>query len=76
MIDTLVTLLTLFMLLIVPLWLFLHYRYYTRLHAGRLAEQERLRLEQVAQQAEQLHNRLLVLEKILDEFDPQWRQRS
>lgn len=62
-----------FMIFILPLWLFLHYRYYTSRHAGELAAAERDRLEALAAEAAQLQTRLATVEKILDGFDPEWR---
>ena len=65
--------LKIFLLLVVPIWLVLHYRAKRQLDNG-LGEQARLRLEQTLAQAEQLTERVATLERLLDQEVPKWRQ--
>ena len=65
--------LKIFLLLVVPIWLVLHYRAKRHLDNG-LDEQARLRLEQTLAQAEQLAERVETLERLLDQEVPKWRQ--
>jgi phage shock protein B len=65
----------LFVILVLPLWLLLHY--VTRWRAGRglSAEDERM-LADLWQQARKLEDRIGTLETILDAEAPGWRTRS
>jgi phage shock protein B len=65
----------LFVILVLPLWLLLHY--VTRWRAGRglSAEDERM-LADLWQQARKLEDRVGTLETILDAEAPGWRTRS
>ncbi|MGO4998668.1 envelope stress response membrane protein PspB [Oceanisphaera sp. W20_SRM_FM3] len=65
--------LKIFLLLVVPIWLVLHYRAKRYLDQG-LDEQARQRLEQTLAQAEQLTERVATLERLLDQEVPKWRQ--
>ncbi len=65
-----------FIVFILPLWLFLHYRYKTRINTGRLGQAEREQLESVLARVETLHHQMERLEKIVDEVDPEWKQHS
>ncbi|ART78974.1 envelope stress response membrane protein PspB [Oceanisphaera avium] len=65
--------LKIFLMLVVPIWLVLHYRAKRHLD-NTLSEQARLRLEQSLAQAEQLSARLDTLEQLLDQEVPKWRQ--
>ena len=65
--------LKIFLLLVVPIWLVLHYRAKRQLDSG-LGEQARLRLEQTLTQTEQLTERVATLEQLLDQEVPKWRQ--
>ncbi|WP_107850467.1 envelope stress response membrane protein PspB [Oceanimonas marisflavi] len=66
--------LNIFLFLVVPIWLVLHYRSKRRLDEG-LDEHARTRLEQALQQSEQLAERVETLERLLDQEVPEWRQR-
>lgn len=65
--------LKIFLLLVVPIWLVLHYRAKRHLDNG-LGEQARQRLEQTLVQTEQLTERVATLEQLLDQEVPKWRQ--
>ncbi|WP_026973445.1 envelope stress response membrane protein PspB [Aliagarivorans marinus] len=64
--------LIIFMGLVAPLWLVLHYRSQRRVERG-LSEQERESLDQLSQRARQLSQRLTTLEQLLDQNVPDWR---
>lgn len=63
----------LFMCIVAPLWLVLHYRH-KRHQPADLDEQTVERLERLCDQAEQMGERIRVLEQLLDSDDPQWRR--
>lgn len=65
----------LFVIIVMPLWLLLHY--VTRWRAGRglSAEDERM-LGDLWQQARRLEDRIGTLETILDAEAPGWRTRA
>ncbi|MCY4276432.1 MAG: envelope stress response membrane protein PspB [Gammaproteobacteria bacterium] len=61
-----------FVSIVLPLWLILHYR--SRRHAAsELNADERYELEALADKAERFADRIEVLEAILDESVPNWR---
>ena len=65
-----------FLVLIAPLWLILHYRNKERTQTS-LSVDEKEELEALAIHAERLEERIRILEAILDEETPHWRkQRS
>ncbi|WMC11567.1 envelope stress response membrane protein PspB [Oceanimonas pelagia] len=65
--------LNIFLFLVVPIWLVLHYRSKRRLDEG-LDDSARTRLEQALQQSEQLAERVETLERLLDQEVPEWRR--
>lgn len=65
--------LTIFVLFVVPIWLWLHYN--NRQQSGiQLSQQEMLRLAQLAEDASRMRERIQALEEILDAEHPNWRQ--
>ncbi|MGL4859961.1 MAG: envelope stress response membrane protein PspB [Enterobacteriaceae bacterium] len=64
--------LTLFIILVAPIWLWLHYR--ASGSEVAFSQTERQLLETLQQQARQMNERIRVLESILDEEQPDWRQ--
>lgn len=63
----------LFLVIVAPLWLFLHYR--SRRHtAVGLSDDERTRLTALLAQTELLQQRVQTLERLLDADSPEWRQ--
>lgn len=66
--------LTLFILFIVPIWLWLHYRN-KESNGGQLNQQDMQRLAKLNEDAQKMRERILALEAILDEEHPNWRQR-
>ncbi|MDR0807153.1 MAG: envelope stress response membrane protein PspB [Enterobacteriaceae bacterium] len=66
--------LTLFILFIVPVWLWLHYRN-KQSDSGQLNQQEMQQLAKLTDNVQKMKERIQVLEEILDEEQPNWRQR-
>ncbi|MDV2857545.1 MULTISPECIES: envelope stress response membrane protein PspB [Oceanimonas] len=66
--------LNIFLFLVVPVWLVLHYRSKRRLDEG-LDDNARQRLDKALQQSEQLAERVETLERLLDQEVPEWRRR-
>ncbi|MCC5874232.1 MAG: envelope stress response membrane protein PspB [Gammaproteobacteria bacterium] len=65
----------LFVLFVAPVWLVLHYR--SKRQAGvSLSAEERRELEELAEQAERMLDRIETLESILDVEAPGWRERA
>lgn len=67
--------LILFMVVVAPTWLALHYRSRGRSERA-LGQAERAELEALAERAEQMAERIETLESILDVEAPGWRKRA
>lgn len=65
--------LTLFVLFVLPVWLWLHYN--NRSRRGELSQNEQQRLMQLNDEARQMRERIHALEAILDAEHPNWRDR-
>ena len=65
--------LTLFILFILPVWLWLHYN--NRTSRGELNQSEQKRLMQLSEDATRMRERIQALEDILDAEHPNWRDR-
>ncbi|GDY28115.1 envelope stress response membrane protein PspB [Agarivorans sp. Toyoura001] len=74
MLTVLVTPLILFMAIVAPLWLILHYKSKRQVEHG-ISEQEREQLNAIATRAKDMSARIRALESILDESVPHWRDR-
>ena len=74
MLTVLVTPLILFMAIVAPLWLILHYKSKRQVEHG-ISEQEREQLYALATRAKDMSARIHALENILDESVPHWRER-
>lgn len=66
--------LTLFVLFVLPIWLWLHYSNRPRL--GDLSESEQQRLVQLTDDARRMRERIQALEAILDAEHSNWRDKS
>ncbi|AWH87368.1 envelope stress response membrane protein PspB [Limnobaculum parvum] len=66
--------LTIFILFVVPIWLWLHYRG-KQGDGGQLNQQDMQRLVKLTEEAQRMRDRIQALEAILDEEHPNWRQR-
>jgi phage shock protein B len=64
-----------FMGLVAPLWLILHY-FSKRRSAKGLAEEDRVELDDLLKTADQLTDRIEILERILDADSPNWRDKE
>jgi len=65
--------LTLFVLFVLPVWLWLHYN--NRSAHGELSQNEQQRLVQLTDEARRMRERIQALEDILDAEHPNWRDR-
>jgi phage shock protein B len=63
-----------FLTFVAPVWIYMHYRSKQKVQ-GALSDSERLELETLAAQAEQMVERIETLEAILDSETPGWRKR-
>lgn len=63
-----------FLVIVAPIWLILHYRSKNRLSQG-LSEQDYTQLRELLDTAQQLDDRVRTLESILDEESPKWREK-
>lgn len=64
-----------FLVVVAPLWIFLHYRSKHRDRAA-LSDDERLELERLTQMVGRMGDRIETLEAILDAETPDWRKRD
>ncbi|QFG77148.1 envelope stress response membrane protein PspB [Raoultella planticola] len=65
--------LTLFVLFVLPVWLWLHYN--NRTASGSLSQNEQQRLLQLTDDAKRMRERIQTLEDILDAEHPNWRDK-
>ena len=65
--------LTLFVLFVLPVWLWLHYN--NRGANGSLTQNEQQRLLQLTDDAKRMRERIQALEAILDAEHPNWRDK-
>ncbi|EOW6476373.1 envelope stress response membrane protein PspB [Cronobacter sakazakii] len=63
--------LTLFVLFVLPVWLWLHYS--NRSGRDALSQSEQQRLAQLNEEAQRMRERIHALEQILDAEHPNWR---
>lgn len=63
-----------FLIIVAPIWLILHYRSKKQLSQG-LSEEEFRTLNDLAGQAEKMADRIQTLESILDTESPEWRSK-
>lgn len=66
--------LILFLTVVMPMWLRLHYREKSR-QGRELSSEEWKELEETLEKAEKLEQRIITLERILDETDSNWRDQ-
>ncbi|EIX1534811.1 envelope stress response membrane protein PspB [Cronobacter sakazakii] len=65
--------LTLFVLFVLPVWLWLHYS--NRSGRDALSQSEQQRLAQLNEEAQRMRERIRALEQILDAEHPNWRNQ-
>ncbi|SMQ64774.1 phage shock protein B [Pseudidiomarina planktonica] len=71
----LVTPIILFMIFVAPFWVIMHYRSKRQIGQGLSAEETQA-LQQLAQHAERMRERIQTLESILDAETPKWRDKA
>ncbi|GAB58538.1 envelope stress response membrane protein PspB [Rheinheimera nanhaiensis] len=64
----------LFMIFVAPIWVIMHYRSKSKMGQG-LSDQELTQLNDLAQRAEKMADRIKTLEAILDAESPKWRSQ-
>ncbi|RDV25119.1 envelope stress response membrane protein PspB [Alteromonas aestuariivivens] len=67
--------LIIFMIFVAPIWLILHYRSKKQVNQG-LSSEEYASLQELADKAEKMADRIQTLEAILDSEAPEWRNRA
>lgn len=72
--EFLVAPIIIFMVIVAPLWLILHYRSKKQVSQG-LSEHEHRQLIDLANKAEKMAERVETLEALLDQESPQWRRK-
>ena len=72
--EILVAPIIIFMVIVAPLWLILHYRSKKQVSQG-LCEHEHRQLIELANKAEKMAERVETLEALLDQESPQWRRK-
>ncbi|WP_108124289.1 envelope stress response membrane protein PspB [Saccharospirillum mangrovi] len=65
----------LFMVVVMPIWLFMHYRYKGRVHAS-LSADDQTSLDELLRTLDKLSDRVEALESILDERNPNWKRSA
>ncbi|NQZ20444.1 MAG: envelope stress response membrane protein PspB [Colwellia sp.] len=63
-----------FMLLVAPIWLILHYRSKRQISQG-FSEEEYTQLSDLSELADKMTDRIKTLEAILDAETPEWRSK-
>ncbi|MEX0584361.1 MAG: envelope stress response membrane protein PspB [Natronospirillum sp.] len=65
----------LFMVVVMPIWIGLHYKYKSKTIGG-LGEEDQKQLDALLRTADTLADRVTTLESILDDRHPNWRRQS
>lgn len=63
-----------FMVIVAPIWLVLHYRSKGQVSKG-LSEEEYIQLSNLSETADKMADRIKTLEAILDAETPEWRNK-
>jgi len=66
--------LIIFMVIVAPIWLVLHYRSKRQVNQG-LSDSEYIQLTELSELADKMSDRIKTLESILDAESPEWRKR-
>ena len=66
--------LSVFFIFVAPLWLFLYYRSQKTTSNG-LSAADQARLQSLVKRTEEMQQRIVSLEEILDKAAPQWRDK-
>ncbi|RTR34328.1 envelope stress response membrane protein PspB [Shewanella atlantica] len=73
--DILMAPIIIFMIIVAPIWLILHYRSKRQVSQG-LTDEEYTQLNELINRADKMAQRIDTLESILDTESPQWRSRD
>ncbi|MEI6860530.1 MAG: envelope stress response membrane protein PspB [Shewanella sp.] len=73
--DILIAPIIIFLIIVAPIWLVLHYRSKRQVNQG-LTEEEYSQLNELIGRADKMARRIDTLEAILDSESPQWRARN
>jgi phage shock protein B len=63
-----------FMVIVAPIWLILHYRSKGQVNQG-LSDEEYIQLSDLSEMADKMADRIKTLEAILDAETPEWRSK-
>ncbi|WP_085299105.1 envelope stress response membrane protein PspB [Cognaticolwellia mytili] len=63
-----------FMIVVAPIWLILHYRSKRQISQG-FSEEEYVQLSELSELADKMADRIKTLEAILDAETPEWRNK-
>ncbi len=63
-----------FMIVVAPIWLILHYRSKRQISQG-FSEEEYIQLSELSELADKMADRIKTLEAILDAETPEWRNK-
>jgi phage shock protein B len=72
--EILVAPVILFMVIVAPIWLVLHYRSKRQISQG-FSEEEYIQLSELSELADKMTDRIKTLEAILDAETPNWRNK-
>ena len=72
--DLLMAPIIIFMIIVAPIWLILHYRSKRQVSQG-LTDEEFMQLNDLIAKAEKMGQRIETLEAILDTESPEWRSK-
>ena len=72
--EIIVAPLIIFMIIVAPIWLILHYRSKRQVSQG-LSEEEYIQLSDLSEMADKMADRIKTLEAILDAETPDWRSK-
>jgi len=73
--EILVAPVIIFMIVVAPIWLILHYRSKRQISQG-FSEEEYIQLSDLSELADKMADRIKTLEAILDAETPDWRNKS
>lgn len=63
-----------FMVVVAPIWIVMHYRSKRQISQG-LSDEEYMKLSELSEHADQMSERIKTLEAILDAESPNWRAK-
>jgi phage shock protein B len=73
--DIIMAPIIIFMIIVAPIWLILHYRSKRQVSQG-LSEEEYVELSELSELADKMVDRIQTLEAILDAETPDWRTKE